>query len=269
MKINKASLGIFIVAFLVLIITNIMILSGVSSNRSSEPTSHTILTERELPISLGYFSKDNNGIFLIFKYRTYTVNWLNEEKLKKLGFDTEKYKNAKYQKSILSKEVFIVLENDGNAYQESLKRAEERVMQKQLLYNEDINNKYHKNNYENAKRLLSSEQHTNSRLFAIDAGLSYEKLRQKYDNIEKYIIVRGVMQPYYVPGVGAYIKKLSIQKIHIPLKYSTFLRELSDKIKNEAAIYSYIKLNRNPEYKVELKYGKRYEPWVVSVDKIE
>ena len=74
MKINKASLRIFIVAFLVLVITNIMILSGVSSNRSDEPTSHTILTQRELPFSLGHFSKDNNGIFLRFVYRKYTKN---------------------------------------------------------------------------------------------------------------------------------------------------------------------------------------------------
>ena len=70
--------------------------------------------------------------------------WLSKEELKKLGFDTKGYKNSKHTKSFLAKEVFIVLENDGDAYQKSLKRAEERLTREELLYNENINNKNRK-----------------------------------------------------------------------------------------------------------------------------
>lgn len=283
MKLTKAYLGIFIVAFLVLAITNIFVLTGVNLNRSGEPTSHTILTQRELREPHIYnLNKDNNAIFLRFDYRYDMDDWLNEEGLEKLGFDIEGYRNSKVQKRFLpKKEVFIVLENDGNAYQKSLKRAEERVIEKELLYNKDLNNEVLKHQMTQLKTKLLSEQLSNSRLFAIDAGLSYEKLRQKYDNIRKYIIVKGVIRPYTKynapDGFFVFIEKLSIPKLYIPLKHSKWLRELSDKIEKERNFYTYLldydygfrKFNKKPGYQVELKYGKHYEPWVVSVDKIE
>lgn len=285
MKLTKASLGIFIVAFLVLAITNIFVLTGVNLNRSGEPTSHTILTQRELrEPHIYYLNKDNNAIFLRFDYRYDRDNWLNEEGLEKLGFDIEGYRNSKDQKLFMSKEVFIVLENDGDAYQESLKRAEERVIEKELLYNKDLNNEVLKHQMIQLKKELLSEQLSKSRLFAIDAGLSYEKIRQKYDNIRKYIIVKGVIWPIYYPKFDnvpdrfyAFIEKLSIPKLYIPLKHSKWIRELSDKIEKERNVYAYLldydygfsKFNKKPGYQVELKYGKHYEPWVVSVDKIE
>lgn len=267
----KLSSKLFLAAFVLLIITNIVVLWGVYINRTSETTSHITLTQRELKLPYS-MQKENNSISLKLTYRTinklnnsHQDNWLNIVKLKELGFDTNKYLNSIQSIGTQTKEVFIVLENDGESYEKSLKSTEESLAEKEALYNANKDNKSKQRGYENAKNNLTREQISQSRLFAIDAGLDYKKLRQKYANKTNYIIVKGLVKPFKEHKqkiLYGYIQQLNIQTMHLPYKFKRVLKGVKP-INN----YKYTQ-NNSPKYKVEVKYGSRYEPWITNVKKI-
>ncbi|WP_321779494.1 DUF4824 family protein [Sulfurimonas sp.] len=268
MKILNPSSKLFAAAFALLILTNIVVLLGIYFNRSGETTSEAILTQRELEIPYS-MKKENNSIFLKLVYRninkskfSHLGNWLNVTKLKELGFDTDKY--LIYKKNIKrpSKEVFIVLEYNCESYKKSLKLAEEVFAEQEALYSAE---KSKQRAYKNAKRNLTREQTSASRLFAIDAGLDYDALRQKYTNKANFIIVKGLVKisnSYKEKIIYGYIQQLHIQKINLPYEFKHLLKDVKPIDKYNA------KQNTHPSYKVEVKYGSRYEPWISSVKRI-
>ncbi|MBE0515389.1 DUF4824 family protein [Sulfurimonas sp.] len=271
MKISKFSSKLFASAFALLVITNVVILLGVYINRSSETTSEVTLTQRELqpPSSI---RKENNSVSLRLIYRTannlnrsHQDNFLNIDKLKELGFDTDKYLYSKDGIRTPTKELFIVLENDGKLYNKSLKSAEAALMEKEALYNANKDDKKKQGDYKNAKNNFTREQISQSRLFAIDAGLEYEGLRQKYPNKTNYLIVKGVVglvKYYKEKTLYGYIQRLNVQTIHLPYKFKYLLKDIEP-------INSHNNTrNTSLQYKIEVKYGSRYEPFITSVKRI-
>ena len=262
MKIFKSSRGLFTLAFILLILTNTVLLMGVYLNRTMEVTSHALFTQRELVKIIN--NKENNGVSLSLIYRTfknkdsYSYNqpvWLDRVKLITLGFNTNIHPSSHAYRKKSSKEVFIVLEYDGEAYKKTLILAEENFAQKKILYNAKKYDATLKANYEDAKLQLNMERTSKSKLFAIDAGLSYEKLRQMYPNKTKYIIVKGHIQLVLIEKpetekLFASIQKLSVKAIYLPYKFK----------------HIFFKNDTN-QYEVEVKYGSRYEPWISSVKK--
>jgi len=263
---------LFSIAFAILVITNIFVFIGIDFNRSAKPTSSITLTEREL--QLPYSSNnENSGISLHVRYRIFSEssknqlpyhthpNWLNYESLKELGFDVDEHLNAKYKKSTLAKEVFAVLEYDGQTYQKSLAYKTEELTKAEVLYDENKDDKRLKDRYEGAKEELKREKLYNSRLFAIDTSLDYDELRKKYDDFDKYIIVKALVtmvdRDYYgdKTKIKGYLKGLSITQVHISLPYKKELETLKSE------------WNIEPRYSVKLNYGQRFEPWVVEVNK--
>lgn len=265
MKSLNFSSKLFMVAFALLIMTNIVVLLGVYLNKSGEVTSEMTLTQRELKVPY-YISKENNSMSLRVIYRvlnkgTYShlSYWLDSVKLKKLGFDTDKYLSVNYKIKIPKKEVFIVLEYNGESYKKSLESAKEDLAEKQALYNANKNSSNKKMDYESAKRDLTSEKISASRLFAVDAGLDYDMLRQKYASKSDYMIVKGLVRVrvnHKLKTLDAYTEELSIEKIHLPYKFKHILKGIKPS-----------KFYEKPKYKVKVKYGSRYEPWISSVKK--
>jgi len=172
------------------------------------------------------------------------------------------------EKKPISKEVFIVLENNGEPYREAVKRAEKALEKKEALLELKPNDTKLLKNYKEAKKWLRRERIENSRLFAIDAGLNPVRLRGKYGDRSRFIIVRGLVRPGYhyiekkktMTGV---IRRLSIGNIHVPLKqrkvFDTVLAQRKPK-RNEF---------QPPRYEVVLAYGSRFEPWIESVELLE
>lgn len=273
MKIFKSSWGLFTLAFILLLGTNAVVLTGVYLNRTIEITSHTVLTQRELHTPYKN-KKENNGVSLRLVYRTLNSDksqgsyykapsWLNASKLRELGFNTDAHLSSINRKKTAPKEVFIVLENDGEAYKKSLTLAEANFWQKEILFNANKDDKRVKQNYEDAKKLLNREQTSESRLFAVDAGLEYEKLRQIYSDKNKYIIVKGLVNKAYQYKIGqeqyGSVQQLDVQKIHLPYKFKYVLKgSTPDNYLNNPA-------DNIQKYEVEIKYGSRYEPWISSV----
>ena len=280
MKILLSSRGLFILGFVILLATNIVVLSGVASNRSGEPESQITLTERELQLKY-QVHKENSGLALRLAWRALgkveddsnypgwrSPAWFGGEKLKELGFNIKDYLssngNTTFYKQPIPKEVFIVLENDGEPYREALKRAKLALEKKESSFKLNPGDKSLRNKFERAEKRLKRESITETRLFASDAGLDPKKLREKYRDRTRFIIIKGLVKPRYNYNkkrkeVFGYITKLSVANIHVPLKYRDILDAIIAKDiyrKNEFG---------SPRYKVELAYGKRLEPWIVSI----
>jgi hypothetical protein len=267
MQLSKSSLRLFALAFLILIISNLVILFRVYLSHSSPPTTQITLTQREL--RLPYKNKQDSSIYLRISYRVSTTDtscynqnnpkWLDTKLLKKLGFNIDQYTDLKYNKTIMPRKVFVVLQYGGVNYKNLLKNAKERVLKHQLLYEKNKNNKSYKQHYEDAKIDLQNEQLYRSKLFVIDAGLNPKKLRQKYDDDQKFIIVGAIVSIYRYHNTKnkkkfyGFIKKLLIPKIYVPQKYHY--------------IFDY-KTKNKLKYEVQLNYTNLYEPYIKSIKRI-
>ncbi|MEK6662904.1 MAG: DUF4824 family protein [Pseudomonadota bacterium] len=277
----------FIIAGTALILaTNLVALAGVAYNHSGEPESILKLSQREL--SLPYYAinqHDNSGISLSLRWRTLHVGsdtrngfgvnyaswrdasaWLDQAKLAALGFDVSKPVDSTegrlHYNKLLSKEVLLVLELDGAAYQSALARAKEAAEQEQSLFAANPDNPKLKERAKTANDRYLQETQKNSRLFAIDAGLDNTALRAKYADRTRYLIVRGQVRPQlnevdHKPHLTGYISRLSIEEVNVPLSF----RPLFEPMLRESGR----RTQSVPHYEVTLTYGKRLEPWISAV----
>jgi hypothetical protein len=278
MKTVLSSRRLFVIGFVILAATNIVVLSRVASNRFGEPELQITLTERELHLPYRVHN-ENSGLALSLAWRALSKErdnyaypdwrspaWLNADKVEELGFNPGNYPGSngkvKSDKHPIPKEVYIVLENDGAAYREAVKRAEAALEKEKGSLKLNPKDKKLRDNVERAEERLRRERITETRLFAIDAGLDPHRLREKYDNRKHFIITKALIKPRYdgkKKEVSGYISKLSSSRIHVALKY----RKIFDTIlvknktrKNKIA---------SPRYKVKLAYGSHFVPWIVSV----
>ncbi len=285
-------------AIALIVLTNVVVLSGVANNRSGEPDATVQLTERELhwKHSWNWTDREDSGLHLILRwsmpgYYKYgwahrENTWLNQEKLAELGFDIsyplEDKKASRYYSRQLPRQAYVVLEFNGDAYQKWLKGARKRIEEvRQDLSEEKKPNK--KKNLENDIKHIQQTSVTQSRLFAIDAGQDPQALREKYPDKIKYIITPAVfdISMNYIPRkkgppkspkkpyLSGWVREVSIADIHVNSDYRSFF--ISD-IKTHTKTY----LPRDkplsdlePRYQVTLNYGKRHEPWIADVKKLK
>jgi Domain of unknown function (DUF4824) len=280
MKIILSSRGLFVIAFVILVATNIVVLSGVGSNRSGNQEALITLTENELQLPYRVH-EENSGLALRLAWRALGKNeeyigypdwrspfWLDAKKLKELGFNIDKdissEENATFHKQPVPKEVFVVLEYNGEPYREALRRAEIAFKKEEGLLKLNSEDKRLRDNFERAETRLKREREAETRLFAIDAGLDPLKLREKYNDRSRFIITKGLVEPSYnyenkkKEAIG-YITKLSIENIHVPLKHRQVFDAILVKDDSSQSAFG------RPRYKIELAYGSRLEPWLVSV----
>ena len=286
LPLQKRNLRTLLAGIGLILLTNAVVLAGVAYNRSGTPESSITLTEREL--GLPFYSrmrKENSGISVritmrnkgsaLSPYYSYRreANWLTKEKLAELGFDvskpiddTQDWRDFKRQKE---REIILVLEYDGEAYQALLNAAQQQVAEltAKLQDNSSSTSTVDKNKLKQAKNTLQREQNSASRLFVIDAGLDPEALRQQYPDNSKYLLLKGVAGIYInrdpdgTRKYDGYIKTLSITNINIPLEYHDALQPALDESYKQGK-------NLPPRYEITLNIGKRLEPWVVGVKEL-
>ena len=281
-----------------IVLTNVVVLAGVAYNRSGEPDATVQLTERELHFQKSWdiTDKEDTGVYLTLKWNMpgyYKYNWthredawLNQQKLAELGFDTylplEDKKASRYYSRQLPRQAYVVLEFNGDAYQNWLKEASKRIEEiKQEVIEEKKEKK--KKNLENDIRNIEKEMVNQSHLFAIGAGRDPQLLRKQYPDKSKYIITPAVfdISMNYIPRkktppkspkkpyLSGWVRAISIPQIHVTSDYRSFF--ISD-IKTHTKTY----LPRDkplsdlePRYQVTLNYGQRYEPWIADVQKLK
>jgi hypothetical protein len=285
MKIFLSSRWLFVLGFVTLVATNILVLTGVASNRSGDPETLITLTERELNLPYKHMTRENGGFYLRLSWKVLSKEaddkddknygcrrspaWLDNTKLKELGFNIDDYINwnddSTYYKVPIPKQVFIVLENNGDSYREAVKRAERKLEKQRSRFELNTGDEKLLKELESAEKSLGHERITNSRLFAIDAGLNSQKLRKTYGDRTQFIIVKGLIsisKNYNKKSkdVCGYIMKINVDNIHVSLKNRKVFDSLP--VKNKSKVNS-------PRYEVGLAYGNRFEPWIVSVRNIK
>jgi hypothetical protein len=260
---------LIIASLLLIAITNIVILIGVFNNRIGEAESNVLLTQRELKLSHQSY-EENSGLSFRINWRIFNDGqlWIDDAKIKELGFVINQGININedfYYKYSTVKEVFVVLEYNGDSYVKQIKKEEGIFKEKKDLFELSSKNKREQEILNNAHKKLNNEKFINSRLFAIDASLDPIKLRSIYKNKAKFIIAKALIKVSYsksntIIKINKYITNLSIQKIHLSQQYHKLFKAI---IKNK---YSSEKINN--KYLISLKYGSRFEPYVVSVEQL-
>lgn len=283
----KLNVKILIAGLAIIIGTNVVALIGVAYNRSGEPDAIVELTERELGMPYRYrMNKENTGLGLRINCRieeseqNYSYGnfncwgnpaWLNKEKLIELGFTFKPRKEKgegffPYDKT-LPRKVYLVLEYNGAAYQRALASKEKALSEQQALLANNPDKAEFEKRVKNAQDKLDSEQHYNSRLFAIDAGQDKTVLRSTYPDTSRYILMQASIKPVWNSTknenewIGT-ITDLLIDTINIPLEHRAVFEPLEDaNLRRDPN-------KQTPRYKVRVAFGKRAEPWVVAVDKL-
>ena len=268
-------------AVVLLLLTNVVVLAGVAYNRAGEPVVSLELTERELTMVQSYRRTDeNSGTALSLQWQVSgdgeplaslyaggsSPEWLDEAKLSALGFDLAALKRDKEQDRrrwrSLAREVVIVLEYDAEAYQQALLLADHQVSQHREKLAESPGDEKLANKLKQAEERLTRLKLSQTRLYAVDAGLEQQALAEKYADSDRYLFVRGDIGPGWDDDVvTGRIQRLTVQQVHVPLPYSKQLAELTQGRRFNA----YNEDPIPPRYRVRLNFGKRLEPWVAAV----
>ncbi|OUS39969.1 hypothetical protein A9R00_08450 [Oleispira antarctica] len=273
MKHLPGSRTLLILALSLVLLVNSFILIGVWYNRSGEAESTVLLTEREMRMP---YSWSNDQTFLRISWRNASSEWFDQQKLESLGFD---FSEAEYNTHFIETKAILVLEYDGDAYQQAVKIAQsrvERVERKltqlnagkeiQAELNDELQTELQEDlqaDLKDAQDNLKHEKLSASRLFIVDAGLDEEKLRTQYPDNQRYILTYGIVDvrasmPYDENETLVFtgrIDQLSVKRLHIE-------SEMFAKINKLKSNTQYSRNTMPPRFSVEVHFGQRLEPWI-------
>jgi Domain of unknown function (DUF4824) len=273
----------FYAAIVLILAVNGVVLAGVQFNRSGGRETGVELTEREL--GPGYADKENSGVTLHLNWQRVAegeMEWFDRKKLEEAGFDCRSPVEAPdaelHYKKVLPRKTYAVLEYEGAAWEAWLAREQDRVM---LMTSEVKTGKTTPKSLEAARKRFAWEQVAASRLFAVDVGNDPKKLRERYANGKRYIIVPVLVRlnfcgtcnekgkPSEAGKLTGSIVKVLTDTVQVPCDKQGLLSTLQ--IRERHYLYSpYFEGRENetpraPRYAVMLNYGKRFEPWVTAV----
>jgi hypothetical protein len=265
-----------------LLATNAVALVGVAYNRSGEADSVLQLTQRELMAPYAWaLDSENGGMALTVQWRALPAKsddpsdaglsyagwgvpeWLDEAKLTALGFDVsaaaESRDGARRIERQLPREVLLVLELAGPAYEQSLQRAREYAQREAALAEANPGKEEFKHRTKQAQERLETEQNRESRLFAVDAGIDAAALRAAYPDRTRHAIVRGQVQLYMFASTGkfrtrGFVTGLSIKEVNVPHAF----RRAFEKLDGAGGF------DPSARYTVAVAFGKRFEPWITA-----
>jgi hypothetical protein len=218
------------------IVTSIT-LASVAWNRSGgrEPI---VLTERELRLRTA--SDDNSGLSVSIEHSralSGEEQWLTADKLAALGFDTSvdpasPDAGAHYRRE-LGRLVYVALEHDGPAWRARAIDVERNI--RQWSREEDVR-----------KHVEASP-----RLVPVDADLDPAVLDGRYPNARTHLITRAVLR-VYLSSEGNQRARLTGAVTLLP-----------DTLYVPPHIAEHL---RGRSYRLSVRYGRRYEPWIVGVE---
>jgi hypothetical protein len=285
---TRSRKGFLLAGVGVILVANAVALGGAAWNRSGDPESTLRLTERELRVVGGpELDRENSGMALRLRWRTLgqragpaddfldgryayggAPKWLDTSKLAELGFDTapKRAPGDREYDSIPAKEVFLVLELGGAAYQAALERARQDNQRLKAAQAGKADPKDHEGEVKRAAKRLEGEENTSSRLFVIDAGLEAGALRARYPDRSRHAIVRGQVRPYWdtrADATGALVGRVagpSVGEINVPLEFQPSFEHAGESALQGADAPP-------PRREITVAFGRRLEPWITAVAK--
>ena len=267
----------WLVAISLVVLGNLVLLAGVAWNRAGEPDAVIELTERELPMAWSWRDDEDSGLSLrlnwtggsanYYGYGTSSPSWLDTDKLEELGFDFSVPVNAEtaefhYNKQ-LPREAYTVLEFDGPAWQNWLAEQERDLEEAaEKVADGEQTEDWLEDRRESFERRKLGE----SRLFAVDAGTDPDALRERYPDRSRYLIVPAVFRIWAsARDVTASVSKVLVDRVHVRRGQ----RDVFDGLPERRRWRWDEGVDPSPRYKVTLMFGKRLEPWIETVERIE
>ncbi|MFZ5564368.1 MAG: DUF4824 family protein [Thermodesulfobacteriota bacterium] len=273
MKKRLSSRVLFILAFVLLVAVNGLVIFGVAYNRSGEPDAVVVLSEREFHRPYHKIDEDSGMALVLdwqalgrqrsdrydwYDYRSRYPEWLDAAKLRKLGFDVDRYRDRDRHGPDTPMQVFVVLELGGEPYRRFLERAEAAFGDMEARYRASPDDEQVKNDYNHFKNRIQDARTRDSRLFAVDAGADPAALRRHYTDRTRFVIAPALVtiDTFYYGNsrkedVVGRIQKLSVEQVHVPRKHKR--------------IFAGTGGQERQSFQVEVAYGKRLEPWIRSV----
>jgi hypothetical protein len=246
----------------VVLAANAFALAHVYRNRSAQPDAEIVLTARELSYYARSSSDEDSEVALYLVWND-TVNlpwpsqesdyrpWLDLEGLRRLGFDCSVDPASPAADTFYTRQrprqAYVALEFDGPAFLEwrdRYNRARSHAIEEKLLAGGGQNDI------------------EPSHLVPVDADLDAAALRARHPDRSSVIIlpaVIGVTRQYLLfrrqdpaarpqARLHGFIREIP-STIHVPRPFSDLFRS-----------------GKTPPYRVRLRYGASFEPWVAGVD---
>lgn len=255
-------------------VVNTIVLAGAAYNRG-ERDSTLRLSEREL-MPRWTRDKDNSGLALELDWRVVSADrdsyrfeygghgdpaWLDASKMAALGFDVSlpdgPFEGRRLFWRQPAREVYLVLEMDGPAYQESQRQAAAAAEQLRASGSAEDSKR--------AERILANERVSNSRLFVVDAGLDPQALRARWPDRSRHAVVKGQVAPSGYGRGGLHrgsVRSVSVAAVHVPLEMrSVFEGAVRQRGFASGAARDAVR------YDAELAFGRRLEPWLAAASR--
>ena len=268
-----------------ILLANVVALTGVYFNRRGEPEARMKLSQRELGTPWDWSAVgDNSGLVLGLNWRVNdgnaaetfyadygyhggTPDWLDESRMKALGFDTaplgESSEARRRFERTLPREVLLVLELAGPAWQQALQRARANAARHEAARLANADSKEFAAKAKQAQDVLKNEETRNSRLFAVDAGLDRAALRAKYPDRGRFLILKAKLRPTLATQdkktrVSGHVGELAVRRINVP---HGLRPELEPVLRNPRSN------GRDPDanFEATVAIGQRLEPWIEAV----
>jgi len=262
---------LFVVSLGLIVVTNIFVLLGVWYNQSAEPIQSFELSERELSYPRWRSNKEDSSTILQLSWRVPVLNveqyyagdavLVNKERLLELGYDPKDYSTTNRDYNRYSQEAFVVMEFNGDVYQQHLAKLGGQVAKTE----EDS---------VNIADRIEKAKNEQSRLFAIDVGIDAELLRQQYPHENILIIPATIRIDYYqcdnLRAIKIEKRSFICPKDMFPITISSIqVRDImlsstqAEKIRN-------LKYRKYDEpfvsrYSAKVSWGGLYRPWVADI----
>jgi len=264
---------------LLILVSNGAALLGVAYNRWGDPRNVIQLSERELvPSDDSAMSGENSGIALRLRFSVLEresghedrgagaglsghgePDWLNEAKLVSLGFEpaTSHPPSVRLERSV-TREVLLVLEVNGPAYQQALSRAREHAQRSAARAAAEPGIEEIEWRARRAGEIRERIESDDTRVYVVDAGLDEQELRVRYPDTARYLILPGQVRARLRSREGTIrlvgrVSRLNMGRINVPYT----LRDVFDPPMQRGD-------DSTHHYTVRLAFGRRFEPWILA-----
>ncbi|WP_277373573.1 DUF4824 family protein [Pseudomonas sp. AA-38] len=244
----------------VVLLSNALALGGVWYNRSGEPEARLLLSERELQrVQSGWLPGEGEEVLrlqLSWQRPGHggQLPWLDEAKLRELGFAHGSDGDALMRQA--QREVWLVLELDGPAYQRQIEQARQALQAAEMELRSRPESQVLQRERDERRRRLLHEQQQASRLVLVDAGPDAEVLRKRWPDRQRQVVLAGHMEPYRQAGEAGYgaIIDLANDRLSLPYAYRELARGWPRSYERSGF-----------KAQVEVAFGRRHEPWVLGI----
>lgn len=270
----------------IIVVANAIALGGVAWSRSGEAGSRLTLSQRELARPGEWRGgREDSSLALSLKWRlprpgaepyerSYgslggSPAWLDERRMAELGFDVERAKaegprSQKYLRKS-EREVLVVLELAGPAWQQVLEQARRHLAEQQALLAANPGSEQAVRAEQQAQQRLDREERDNSRLFAIDVGTDLAALRVRYPDRGRHLILAGRLRLQRAtvanaPVVSGYLDTLTGHRINVPHALRGLFEAAPVRI-GEAGSTA----KGTAPFTAVVAVGRRFEPWIEEI----